>query len=313
MNNCFLTIITDSHLEKTLSDVENVIKELMRKFRKRVDFYHVKTYSVNPNDENAKSTILRKMENSNATVIIESHLSCEKLAFYEENFFSVNLHEHHIGGKCIIAPRNNESFDNQNELIVKSVLSRKNVEAAVDLAIEKAFGRKSHILVCTDNYEKSGKFIMDELESRGNLKGIKVEYLTIEEFIWQHMSYIPFSDVILTDAFCEKIIATHLSSSAMQRDGYVCCKGEKKNIYLRELLPFDEMNNSFLSGILLSYAYAIEYEMHMPNVSGWLKRAVGIASQRCLSGGSEEYIKEVISAINHRIRMRRTNEDENKN
>ena len=45
------------------------------------------------------------MENSNATVVIENHLSHEKLSFYEENYFSVQFHEHHIGGKCIIAPK----------------------------------------------------------------------------------------------------------------------------------------------------------------------------------------------------------------
>ena len=82
----------------------------MRKFRRNVSFYHVKTYSIRPNDENAKQTVLRKMENSSATVIIQNHLSREKLAFYEENYFSVQFHEHHIGGKCIIAPKARENF-----------------------------------------------------------------------------------------------------------------------------------------------------------------------------------------------------------
>ncbi len=311
MNNCFLTIITDSHLERALLSSEKVIKELMRKFRKSVDFYQVKTYSIRPSDENAKSIVLKKMENSSATVLIESHLSREKLSFYEDDYFCVNFHEHHIGGKCIIAPKASESLEKENGLSIKSFIAQENVKASVNAAIEKALRRKSHIIVCTESFPKSGALIMDELEARDNLKGIHVEYLTTQEFIWQHMNYIPFCDVVLCDAFSENIIATHLSSAVMHRDGYVCLKGRNKNIYLRELLPFDEMNNSFLSGVLLSYAYAIENEMNMPNVSNWLKRAVGIASERCINLSGENFIKEVICAINKPIRTGRKKEDEN--
>ena len=313
MNNCFLTIITDSHLERALLSSEKIIKELMRKFRKSVDFYQVKTYTIRPNDENAKSIVLKKMENSSAAVLIESHLSHSKLSLYEDDYFCVNFHEHHIGGKCIIAPKVSESFEKENGLYVKSFISQENVKAAVNAAIKKALRRKSHIIVCTESFCRSGEFIMDELEACGNLKGIRVEYLTTQEFIWQHMNYIPFCDVILCDSFSENIIATHLSSMVMHRDGYVCLCGKYRNIYLRELLPFDEMNNSFLSGILLSYAYAIENEMDMPNVSNWLKRAVGIASERCISLSTEDFIKEVICAINKPIRTGRKNKDENKN
>ncbi len=313
MNNCFLTIITDSHLERILSVSEKVVKELMRKFRKSVNFYQVKTYAIRPSDENAKSTVLRKMENCSATVLIESHLSHSKLSFYEDDYFCVNFHEHHIGGKCIIAPKASETLIKEKGLYINSFISEENVKASVNTAIEKAKRRKSHIIVCTESFCKGGALLMDALEASDGLKGIRVEYLTLQEFIWQHMNYIPFCDVILTDAYSENIIATHLSSAVMHPGGYVRLIGKYKNIYLRELLPFDEMNNSYLSGILLSYAYAIENEMNMPNVSNWLKRAVGIASERCINLSSDDYIKEVISAIRKPIRTGRKKEDENNN
>ncbi|MBR1968815.1 MAG: hypothetical protein IKA17_00450 [Clostridia bacterium] len=313
MNNCFLTIITDSHSERILSACERILKELMRKFRKSVDFYQVKTYSIRPNDENAKTTVLRKMDNSDAIILIESHLSHKNLSFYENEYFCVNFHEHHIGGKCIIAPNATETFLKEDGLCIKSFISKENVRASVNSATERAKSRNSHITVCTESFEKGGALIMDELEACDNLKGIHVEYLTVQEFIWQHMSHTPFCDVIITDAFSENIIATHLSSSVMQRDGYVSLKGKYKNIYLRELLPFDEMNNSYLAGILLSYSYAIEKEMNMPNVSNWLKRAVGIALERATNSGSDNFIKEVIYAINTPIRTGRKNKNENIN
>lgn len=313
MNNCFLTIITDSHLERVLSSCEKVIKELMRKFRKSVDFYQVKTYSLRPSDENAKTTVLKKMENSDAAVLIESHLSHPKFSFYEEDYFCIDFHEHHIGGKCVIAPKQTESLNKENGLCINSFIPEDKVRICVNTAIEKAKKRKSHILVCTESFEKSGALIMDTLEACDNLKGIQIEYLTTQEFIWQNMNYIPVCDVILTDAFSENIITTHLSSSVMYRDGFVSLNGKYKSIYLRELLPFDEMNNSYLAGILLSYAYAIENELDMPNVSAWLKRAVGIASERAINSGSEDFIKEVLCAINTPIRTGRKNKDENNN
>ena len=120
-----------------------------------------------------------------------------------------------------------------------------------------------------------------------------------------------FSDVLLTDEESATIITTMLSSQKMFRDGFACYVGEKCNLYCREILPYDEMTNCAFSGILLGCSGAIENELNLPNIGAWLRRGVGVASERCLKSSREEYMKELFRAINERIRSRRTLNDDN--
>ena len=282
MNNCFLLISTDPSLDEISKDVEFVLRQLMRKFRKGVDFYRINSQFLKVDNENSKNIILGKIKNSSAVILLENKNS----GFIKKDYLSIYLHEHYVSGKCIISP-----------------VQKENLTSAIKTATDCARYKKSDITVCTK--PSFGDSFLSEIETLGAIKDINFDYFTIYEFLWQYMKGASFSDVFLTDEESAGIITTMLSSQKMFRDGFARYIGENCNLYHREILPYDEMTNCAFSGILLSCSGAIEHELKLPNIGAWLCRGVAIASERCLKASREEYMKELVRAINDKIRSRR--------
>ena len=288
MNNCFLLISTDPSIDEISKDVEAVLRQLMRKFRKGVDFYRINSQFLKTDNENSRDIISGKIKNSDAVILLENKNS----NFIKKDYLSIYLQEHYISGKCIIAP-----------------VQKDNLNSAIKTAIDCARHKKADITVCTK--PSFGDLFLSEIESLGAVKDINFDYFTIHEFLWQYMNRGVFSDVLLTDGESADIITTLFSSQKMFRDGFVRYVGEKCNLYCREILPYDEMTNCAFSGILLACSGAIENELNLPSISAWLRRGVAKVSERCLKSSREEYMKELSRAINERIRSRRTLKNDN--
>ena len=86
-------------------------------------------------------------------------------------------------------------------------------------------------------------------------------------------------------------------------------KSAQKRIYCREVIPFEEYGNGRFARTVLAAAAVVENELGRKSPAEWMRRAVGIADERCGGASKEEYCAELMRAINERIRNRRkTNE-----
>lgn len=301
MSNCFLLISTAPTLDNISEQTEFVLRQLMRKFRKSVDFYRINSHFLKNVNEDSEKIITGKIANSDAVILLENR----KSDFITRDFLSMHFHEHYTSGKCIISPVQKKTFSFDGNLTDKTCIPDENIRLSIKAAIDYAHHRKSSVTVCTQSEFSFGDYFVSEIEKLGAIKHINFDHFSIEEFLWQSTGGGLFSDVFLADEKSADIITTQFSSQIMFRDGFARYVGKDYSIYHRIVLPYDEMTNSAFAGILLSCSGAIEHEMNLSSVSAWLCRAVAKASERCLKSTREEFLKELTRAINEQIRVRR--------
>ena len=186
------------------------------------------------------------------------------------------------------------------------VLSRENINKAVEIAIDLSLKRKKKLTVC--NYEDTGTFIEEALTNAFNKSmHIQKEYLFFDEALFTCMNTIPQFDVVLTTEQAAKILQMHIGytgglCSAPTPDGYSVIYTDRGKVYTRQTLPYEQMNNTVLFSSLLTFSAILEKEFAMKNAADWLKRASSLSFETHKNALADDFINRVISEIDKPMR-----------
>lgn len=310
MSKSVLLIASTREAEEDLKFAETVIRRVMRKFRKplRCDSLTHIVVGECVRSEAAMRVVTDEIRRHDA--VLWNCRSTMDVADLDQVRHELDLsaHVHYIAGRCIICPCYDTASENSTELAEgKVMLSVRNAAFAAKLACKRAAGRKNRLAVCTDeNIYITDALLVREFERAISLmRELDVEWFSADEAIWKHLTVTPFTDVILAGISCGRTLSLQLGASVRNPGGYVCCEGEDVRIYRPEVFPYAEYGNARFARIALSAAAMLESEAEAPSAAQWLRRCVGIADVRCAAAAAEEYCKELLRAIDDRIRKRK--------
>lgn len=292
-----------------VEEAQTVIKKLMRKFRKTVQFDFIPPIFISDykNSYASINFISKELREHNAVLWgrASSYSPSDNLYdFCADN--GVYAVERCILGKSIISPFCKSELTNTNQFSKFSKhLTKTTASLATGLAFKKARQKKGAVSFCIGSRIKEDELLFGKFEEDSLMfHDIQTDILNAFEFIWDISDYKNSNEVILASEKTADMLLYQISAIRKNLDGYICLHSEKNRIYCRIPIPYERFGNYKTASTLFACAAMTEHEFGMKNAAAWLRRAIGISNIFC-EDTSEEYIKNVIRAVSGPIRMRK--------
>ena len=301
MSSKFLLLYNTPMQRAELIKCEKVIKALFRKFRKSAVFTYLQMDTSPYCIDAFRSMLTDEFQKSDA-VFINMDISKQL-----KDILGEYAELHFLKGCAICHPSSSVCVEEQEKAVsFIHILSRENIDKAVEIAIDLTQKRKKKLTVCND--EDTGPFLEEALKNAFNKSmHIEKEYLFFDEALFMCMNTVPQFDVVLTTEQAAKILQMHIGytggfCSTPTPDGYSVIYTDKGKVYTRQTLPYEQMNNAVLFSSLLTFSAILETELSMKNAADWLKRASSLSFETHKNALADDFINRVISEIDKPMR-----------
>ena len=301
MSSKFLFLYNTPMQKAELIKCEKVIKALFRKFRKSAVFTYLQMDTSPCCIDSFRSIIFDEFQKSDA-VFIDSDISKRM-----KDILGEYAKVHFLKSCAICHPSSSVCVEEQEKAVsFIHILSRENIDKAVEIAIDLTQKRKKKLTGCND--EDTGPFLEEALKNAFNKSmHIEKEYLFFDEALFMCMNTVPQFDVVLATEQTAKILQMHIGytggfCSAPTPDGYSVIYTDNGKVYTRQTLPYEQMNNTLLFSSLLAFSAILERELSMKSAADWLKRASSLSFETHKNALADDFINRVISEIDKPMR-----------
>ena len=310
--NKILFIYSDISEKNNIALVEDVLKAVLRKFRKRVVFSYAQL-DMSPSCRNAMKEVLS--EKSDGILWFGKKEKTAEEEAFAEDCLGAKAKQYFSGGKCICTAFSRYSTEESEGTVSHAAQTPvQNIQLAVEVAIDFAKKRSKKILLCTDTQSPYDTRFFKEIENfLSGARSFEIDYYDFDELVYTVTKEIPSCDSILCSEDKAHLIAVNMNSLNKFPLGYTVWHCENRRIFKREFLPYEHYGNLSYASMLVAAGNMLEKELGFNSAGIHLKKAVARTLEKCFSENIDIFHRQLLFEVNAPIRNRQVNKNDSNN